>query len=786
MNTSIKIDAKAIVVITQTVNNASTGTQNLNVGDKVTYLITANNNGPNTVTQINIKDIIPTGLTGLIITPSVGTYNSTTGIWNIPSITSGNNAILNITGIIGPTLAGLNTTNTATELNQTEYTTQLGTNTSIPFYTKKANVSISQTGNYSGSNVTYIVTATNNGPDTATNIKISDIITGLTNVTYNPSIGSVTNGVWTIPTLNSLTGASLNITGTSIPPTTIINNVTRTSQSEYNNQSTTSILSLYVPTVNLYVTNYPWYSGVYTYNYKQQIIMLAQVNNLGNTTATNIVTKYTIGNAFKVISYNLIQPGTLTFDNTTNTFTWTISTLAGGANTPLGSYASFSVMLESLEPGSGTLDFSCNSTIISSDQNNTGTTTTKIRNLIINPAADIAINQTTNNTNPQTGNYVTITVKVDNNGPSNATGITINSLLPAGLYVGTDDPNTSYTTTQGTYNPTTGDWTIGTINNGSEVILTIIAKVTGTSGTQITNYAYKSTSDLYDWITANDANSLTFKVNGSPDSSNVNLYVTNYPWYSGVYNYNYKQQIIMLAQVNNLGNTTATNIVTKYTIGNAFKVISYNLLQPGTLTFDNTTNTFTWTIPTLAGGANTPLGSYASFSVMLESLKPGSGTPDFSCNSTIISSDQNNTGTTTTKIRNLIINPAADIAINQTTNNTNPQTGNYVTITINATNNGPNNATGITINDLLPAGLYIGTDDPNTSYTTTQGTYNPTTGDWTIGSLNNNTTATLTIIAKVNATAQTTTTNYVYKSTENEYDWITANDANELDITASS
>ena len=105
VNTSLRTDAKAIVVITQTVNGASTGIQNLNVGDKVTYLITANNNGPNTVTQINIKDIIPVGLTGLIITPSVGTYNSTSGIWNIPTITSGSNAVLNITGIIGPTLA---------------------------------------------------------------------------------------------------------------------------------------------------------------------------------------------------------------------------------------------------------------------------------------------------------------------------------------------------------------------------------------------------------------------------------------------------------------------------------------------------------------------------------------------------------------------------------------------------------------------------------------------------------------------------------------------------------
>ena len=163
---------------------------------------------------------------------------------------------------------------------------------------------------------------------------------------------------------------------------------------------------------------------------------------------------------------------------------------------------------------------------------------------------------------------------------------------------------------------------------------------------------------------------------------------------------------------------------------------------------------------------------------MFESLKPGSGTPDFSCNSTIISSDQNNTGTTTTKIRNLIINPAADIQVTQTVNNTNPHQGDYVTITINTTNNGPSTANGINITDLLPTGLYLGSTDPNTSYTTTQGTYNPTTGIWTIGSLNNNTTATLTIIAKVTATPDTPITNNAYKSTETEYDWNTANDAN--------
>jgi hypothetical protein len=114
--------------------------------------------------------------------------------------------------------------------------------------------------------------------------------------------------------------------------------------------------------------------------------MLAQVNNLGDTTATGIRVSYAIGNAFKVVSYNLIQPGTLTFDEATNTFTWIIDSLAGGANTYSGSYASFSVLLESLMSGSGGIDFRLNSTIVSCDQTNVGATTTRSRDLIINPS----------------------------------------------------------------------------------------------------------------------------------------------------------------------------------------------------------------------------------------------------------------------------------------------------------------------------------------------------------------------------------------------------------------
>jgi uncharacterized repeat protein (TIGR01451 family) len=263
----------------------------------------------------------------------------------------------------------------------------------------------------------------------------------------------------------------------------------------------------YIPDVSLSVNNYPWKSSTYTYNYKQQIVWLAQINNIGTTTATGIIANFVIGDAFKVVSYNLIQPGTLTFDEETNTFTWTIDCLGGGYNLTRGSYAAFSVLLESLTSGGGTSDFALTSSIINCDQNNIGTTKTKTRNIIINPAADIQITENVSNKNPTNGEYVTITITAKNNGPNNATGITITDKLPTELYLDPDtDPNTSYTTTAGTYNPSTGIWTINNLNNNTEATLTIIARVTATPGTTFANRAYLSgTPEQYDWNTGKNS-----------------------------------------------------------------------------------------------------------------------------------------------------------------------------------------------------------------------------------------------------------------------------------------
>ncbi|MFN8435859.1 MAG: lamin tail domain-containing protein [Anaerolineales bacterium] len=78
--------------LTQTVNNA-----NPNVGENVILNIKVNNAGPTTVTGVKVRDLLPSGLNYVSSTTVNGSYTSSTGIWNIPSIATGATAELSIT-----------------------------------------------------------------------------------------------------------------------------------------------------------------------------------------------------------------------------------------------------------------------------------------------------------------------------------------------------------------------------------------------------------------------------------------------------------------------------------------------------------------------------------------------------------------------------------------------------------------------------------------------------------------------------------------------------------------
>src|SRR5262249_39090555 len=60
-----------------------------NAGATVTFTVTLTNNGPSSATGVQVTDLLPTGLTLVSAAPGQGTYNSTTGVWNVGTLASG-------------------------------------------------------------------------------------------------------------------------------------------------------------------------------------------------------------------------------------------------------------------------------------------------------------------------------------------------------------------------------------------------------------------------------------------------------------------------------------------------------------------------------------------------------------------------------------------------------------------------------------------------------------------------------------------------------------------------
>jgi len=104
-------------------------------------------------------------------------------------------------------------------------------------------------------------------------------------------------------------------------------------------------------------------------------------------------------------------------------------------------------------------------------------------------SADLSLTKTVDNSSPHVGDNVIFTITVTNNGPSNATGVVVGDLLPAGLTYVSDNGGAAY-------NDSTGNWTIGNLNNGVSVSLKITATVVQAGS--ITNTAEVTDSDQAD------------------------------------------------------------------------------------------------------------------------------------------------------------------------------------------------------------------------------------------------------------------------------------------------
>lgn len=74
--------------------NVSPATQNIYQGGVATYTFTLTNGGPNTAPNVKVKIPLPSNAAYLSAQPLQGTYNSTTGIWDVGSLATGSTTLI--------------------------------------------------------------------------------------------------------------------------------------------------------------------------------------------------------------------------------------------------------------------------------------------------------------------------------------------------------------------------------------------------------------------------------------------------------------------------------------------------------------------------------------------------------------------------------------------------------------------------------------------------------------------------------------------------------------------
>lgn len=193
-----------------------------NEGDTITYTITVTNGGPDAANNVQLTDLLPAGLTYVSDTPTQGTYNSGTGIWTVGNLANGANANMTLTATVDNGTAGSTINNSASVTASDQGDPLAGNNSATAGITVQA-ADLAVTNGVSnpipneGDSITYTITITNGGPDTATNIQLTDLCpAGLSYVSDTTSQGAYNSGtgLWNVGDIVNGAGATLTLTAT--------------------------------------------------------------------------------------------------------------------------------------------------------------------------------------------------------------------------------------------------------------------------------------------------------------------------------------------------------------------------------------------------------------------------------------------------------------------------------------------------------------------------------------------------------------------------------------------
>ncbi len=285
---------------------SQTWTSSTIAADRVDLKITVTNeedpSSGNTATNVQVRDLLPSGLT--YFSHTGGTYNNSSGIWAVGTLEAGAQSTLTIVATVSS--SGTSTTNFAEVWQSDQYDpdstpgdgnqgddddTTLNSDPGPEILV--SDLSLIETVDYSGGNAVFTVTVRNSGPDDATGIVVKNSkLASTANYTYlshgytGGTTYTPTTGDWTIPTLLDGASATLTVTTAIVSPAVNwaqVSNVTQIDPDSRPGNCENTVLSCTedddssAPSADLFVTQ--------------------SVDNPNPDVGTNVVFTITVGNA---------------------------------------------------------------------------------------------------------------------------------------------------------------------------------------------------------------------------------------------------------------------------------------------------------------------------------------------------------------------------------------------------------------------------------------------------------------------------------------------------------
>lgn len=213
-NKSVDAVKIADLSVIKLINNS-----NPNYNDLIKWTIIVSNNGPNMATGVIVNDLLPKSVEYISSYLSKGFYNPVNGIWDVGNLNAGEKLQLNIVSKIVKTGDITNVVNVKGNEKDSNLTNnhfeksvhvKAAADLSIEKSVSKQEVNINDL-------IEYVIEITNNGPDSAENIKVSELLNpNLKVISFESTKGNFNNesNVLTIDELANSEKARLTINAT--------------------------------------------------------------------------------------------------------------------------------------------------------------------------------------------------------------------------------------------------------------------------------------------------------------------------------------------------------------------------------------------------------------------------------------------------------------------------------------------------------------------------------------------------------------------------------------------